>query len=1041
MKYPETPEELFEEIENGIANENTKHLESLLKLFEFGEDESEKPFSVSVQFKKGVAPNSLITNTEGDTAIAAANGISRGIRWLKYKKRRLFGYAGPIIVSEGDSWFQYPKDLHDVIDCLMAPYAVCSLGGAGHLLQDMLQENEYTAKVQSEAADFFLISGGGNDMVHSGRLATYLNKFQQGMTAEQVVNHKAFDKFLDEILNGYSRMVKDLIRRFPRLKILAHGYDRVLPRKNGKWLGKPLASKRIPEALWNDILAILIDELNVGLKSLEAKFPGNFYHVDCRGSVGGSKSQWNDELHPKDPGYARAANRFIELIRALTRNTTEELLSTEALSATPQRVITKEASTLSKQEISNPEQAREICRGMTLPNLRENLLMAPSTEAIIADNSHSRAVVPPHTPLRPIALATAGEQADSALAEWRSLLDDTDREAYRHWDELMKEIDEPESSERLAARRELMHANDVFSLERIIGDSEIFQANFLSRGSRAALSVGRITVMSPVGISLGFGTGFLVAPGILLTNHHVISKREHAANSYILFDYEYDEDNGLKQTVRFDLSDKLYVSSRELDFAFVAVEKQSRDGHRELVEFGHLFLIRESGKAIKREPVSILQHASGLPKQIAMRNSTIIGRREDFVYYTSDTNSGSSGSPVLTDEWFPVALHHRAVPDFNRPRSYVANRGIRISSIYRKLEDMSERGDHRAAEILKRIEPGSEDSSSHVPKDTFDYSASVSSERNVEPFHEIPYDNRTGYDDAFLGICVPRPRYRLKDSVSFRNDNKSPLIDYEHFTVVMHKARRLPLFSASNVDAHPDRKKPETGYIYTRKGLSGLGDNDREKWFKDPRVPDKHQLPDRFFTKDNAAFDKGHNVRRDDVAWGATFEEVRRANGDTYHTTNCTPQVAGFNRSMLGGIWGQLENIVLKQAKTERYCVFSGPVLDPSDRSFRGKDNYGEILVQIPSKYWKVIIALEDDSLKTFAFLLEQDLSQTPLEFIVDAEWTNRMISIPELETILREVVFDKLLHSSDQIETSNAESLRNSNSIELFSQSSESGY
>ncbi len=37
--------------------------------------------------------------------------------------------------------------------------------------------------------------------------------------------------------------------------------------------------------------------------------------------------------------------------------------------------------------------------------------------------------------------------------------------------------------------------------------------------------------------------------------------------------------------------------------------------------------------------------------------------------------------------------------------------------------------------------------------------------------------------------------------------------------------------------------------------------------------------------------------RREDVCWGKTYDEVRRANGDTYHTTNCTPQVAGFNQS------------------------------------------------------------------------------------------------------------------------------------------------
>ena len=67
-------------------------------------------------------------------------------------------------------------------------------------------------------------------------------------------------------------------------------------------------------------------------------------------------------------------------------------------------------------------------------------------------------------------------------------------------------------------------------------------------------------------------------------------------------------------------------------------------------------------------------------------------------------------------------------------------------------------------------------------------------------------------------------------------------------------------------------------------------------------------MPDKFYTRDRGNFDKGHIVRRDDVAWGEDYDEVRRANGDTYHVTNCSPQVDAFNRSNLRGDWGKLEN-------------------------------------------------------------------------------------------------------------------------------------
>src|ERR1043165_4727694 len=116
----------------------------------------------------------------------------------------------------------------------------------------------------------------------------------------------------------------------------------------------------------------------------------------------------------------------------------------------------------------------------------------------------------------------------------------------------------------------------------------------------------------------------------------------------------------------------------------------------------------------------------------------------------------------------------------------------------------------------------------------------------------------------------------------------------------MHAKRRLALVTASNVTAEAKLRRPEAGKYYTRKGLSGLGKNDMEQWFQDPRLDAEFQIPDVFFTKDRQAFDKGHIVRRDDVAWGKTYAALKRANGDSYHVTNCSPQVAGFNRSANG---------------------------------------------------------------------------------------------------------------------------------------------
>jgi DNA/RNA endonuclease G (NUC1) len=300
--------------------------------------------------------------------------------------------------------------------------------------------------------------------------------------------------------------------------------------------------------------------------------------------------------------------------------------------------------------------------------------------------------------------------------------------------------------------------------------------------------------------------------------------------------------------------------------------------------------------------------------------------------------------------------------------------------------------------------------------------SAVAIERAVEPLHEEDYANRKGYDPKFLGKPVPLPKVTDHDVLAKLEDGGF-VIPYHHFSVVMHRLRRMALFTASNVDASEQAKKPEDG-DYTRDGLGGLGDNDRERWFSDPRLRGSDQLPDRFFEKDNQAFDKGHLVRREDVAWGATYDEVRFANGDTFHTTNCSPQVAGFNRSNHKDNWGALEDLVLKQASSQKLSLFSGPVLSDDDRIFVGVDDHSSVRIQIPQQYWKVVVALDHGKLRTFAFLLRQNLSATPLEFVVPAAWEHKMIALSELEAMLGILHFPKVLHDTDQNGTPGGETV-----------------
>lgn len=290
-------------------------------------------------------------------------------------------------------------------------------------------------------------------------------------------------------------------------------------------------------------------------------------------------------------------------------------------------------------------------------------------------------------------------------------------------------------------------------------------------------------------------------------------------------------------------------------------------------------------------------------------------------------------------------------------------------------------------------------------------------EAMVIPWHDDDYDSRVGYDPNFLGIPVPMPK-ATTPSVVARTRDGSDVLHYQNFSVVMHAKRRMALFTASNVTAEAKLKKPEPGKVYSRKALSGLGPNDQERWFPDPRLADEFQLPDVFYTRDDGAFDKGHIVRREDVAWGKSYQALRIANGDTYHVTNCSPQVAGFNRSNAGeDNWGDLENHVLKGAASERYCQFAGPVLDPQDEVFVGRaGGTNRVRVKIPSRYWKLIVVRTAEGLASYAFMQEQDLSDVPLEFAAGL-FRRFMISLDELQE-LSGVTFPKAVRDADQFAT-----------------------
>jgi len=264
-------------------------------------------------------------------------------------------------------------------------------------------------------------------------------------------------------------------------------------------------------------------------------------------------------------------------------------------------------------------------------------------------------------------------------------------------------------------------------LERVIGRTRDFEfVEFLEQALYASRSVGRVVQKLAGGRSC-FGTGFLVSPRLLITNHHVLPNSESAARSTVEFDYQRDRLGHDVRERAFRLDPAVfYLSDKELDFAVVAVDPAGVGSGRPLAHFKWCPLLADAGKIVAPEPINIVQHPKGERKQVVVRENRLIDALDGvdrFYHYEADTEPGSSGSPVFNDQWEVVALHHSGVPKRNNRKEplkrdgtvwrkgvddpalidWVANEGVRVSKIVAHLSAAAAAVTGAAARLLREL--------------------------------------------------------------------------------------------------------------------------------------------------------------------------------------------------------------------------------------------------------------------------------------------------------------------------------------------------
>jgi hypothetical protein len=205
------------------------------------------------------------------------------------------------------------------------------------------------------------------------------------------------------------------------------------------------------------------------------------------------------------------------------------------------------------------------------------------------------------------------------------------------------------------------------------------------------------------------GTGFLVGPDVVLTNHHVLADaiREEADGGRVVCRFGYHISDGgvppegipvaltpVFKEWHLDSSPGLtdpeenagvpVPTGNQLDHAFVRLGQSI--GNEPIFPGGPVrgwVKMPAAAPALAAGmPMAILQHPQAEPVKLALDTQSVLSVGQTRVRYTTNTDQGSSGSPCFDTHWGLVALHHFGDPLHQQAEF---NQGVPIAAIRARL--------------------------------------------------------------------------------------------------------------------------------------------------------------------------------------------------------------------------------------------------------------------------------------------------------------------------------------------------------------------
>lgn len=188
--------------------------------------------------------------------------------------------------------------------------------------------------------------------------------------------------------------------------------------------------------------------------------------------------------------------------------------------------------------------------------------------------------------------------------------------------------------------------------------------------------------------------------------------------------------------------------------------------------------------------------------------------------------------------------------------------------------------------------------------------------------------------------------------------NKKGILQYTNLSVFYHSERKIPFFSAYNIDGADKKTKISRS----------------NSFHTDPRIPSQIQLSQDFYSFNyedsknrtlRKVFEIGHVAAHNEMSWGndAQLQTYR-----TFHFPNSFPQAELLN----SGLWKSLESYIINETSTidqnKKISVFTGPFILPNDPVYKNDRSF-----KIPVLFFKVVVFSTEKGIYSTAFVMSHE--------------------------------------------------------------------